>query len=568
VSGKRASNRINMFEMQVNQSTSQKGRIDALNELAWEMRMSQPDQTYALCREAENLSQSGEYLPHPYEQGLSASLVGQAFVDTYAGNLETAVSKCLQAIALLGETRSHIGIRIWFTLGWTSFFLGDYPAALENGLKALELARHLGDQLHEAWALDAVACFHTITGDSVEAVSLHEKALKLFRSLHDMLGEMRALNNFAVSLLEIKEYDRAYEEGLKSFQIAKEFETEADVGNNACTIVDILIKMGRLEEAGLYLDEAFRCISGSDIVRVSLLERVGILRLMMDDLPGAEEYVIQALELASNLDQEAEQASCHQTLSEIYEKQGKYRDALEHHKKYHEFQNILQGELAAKRLAVLKITHQVESARHETEIYKLKTVELEQQVDEHKAIQSALEIQSVIDPLTGLHNRRYFDAWLAKEYSRHSRSGAELSVLIMDVDHFKVFNDTYGHVRGDECLRQVAKAIMDAMARPSDVAVRYGGEEFVCLLPETDLTGAMTVAEHIRLNILELSIPHVASSVSQVVTISIGVATTRCDKDGSVTDIIARADKQLYMAKSNGRDRVEGIDQTRHDETL
>jgi len=557
VSGEHSLNRIGVLEEQVHRSTSQKERIDALNELAWELRMNKPEQVYELCNEAEKLSHSGEYSSHPYEQGLAASLVSQAFVDTYAGNLETSVSKCLQAVALLGDPHSHIGIRIWFTLGWTSFFLGDYPAALENGLKALDLARELGDQLHEAWALDAVASFHTITGDTVEAVSLHEKALKKFRSLHDTLGEMRALNNFAVSLLEMQDYVRAYEEGLKSFQFARESNVEADIGNNACTLVDILIKMGRLEEAETYLDEAFGYISGSDIVRVSLLERVGILRLIRNDLSGAERYTLQALELASDLDQGAEQASCHQSLSEIYEKQGRYREALEHYKKYHEFHNILQRELDAKRLAVLKITHQVDAARHEAEIYRLKTLELEQQVDEQRAIQSELELRSLIDPLTGLHNRRYFDDRLTKEYSRHSRSGAELSVLIMDVDHFKAFNDTYGHVRGDDCLRQVANVIKDAMARPSDVAVRYGGEEFVCLLPETDSAGALTVAEHIRHNVMRLSIPHSASSASQIVTISIGVATIRCDKDGSATDIIAKADDQLYAAKSNGRNRIE-----------
>ena len=557
MSGEHTSNRINILEEQVSQSATQTGRIDALNELAWEIRMNKPEQVYVLCNEAEKLSHLGEYSSHAYEKGLAASLVSQAFVDTYAGNLEIAVSKCLQAVALLGESRSPIRIRIWFTLGWTSFFLGDYPAALENGLKALELARDLGDQLHEAWALDAVACFQTITGDVVTAIPMHEDALKIFRSHHDTLGEMRALNNFAVSLLELQDYSHAYHEGLRSFQVAKDSKAKSDIGNNACTLADILMEMGRLEEAESYLDEAFRYITGSDIVRVSLLERVGILRLMRDDLFGAEEYAAQALELASKLDQRAEQASCHQSLSEIYEKQGRYQDALEHHKKYHEFQNILQGELAAKRLAVLKITHQVESARHEAEIYRLKTIELEQQVDEHKAIQSVLKIQSVVDPLTGLHNRRYFDDRLAKEYSRHSRSGAELSVLIVDVDHFKAFNDTYGHLRGDECLRQVAKAIDNSISRPPDVAVRYGGEEFVCLLPETNAAGAMIVAEHIRRNVMDLSIPHSASSASQIVTISIGVATTICDKNGSATEIIAKADEQLYIAKSNGRNRVE-----------
>jgi len=555
----RGLDRVNELDGYLAKPGNQREEIDALNELAWELRVSQPERVRVLCKKAGELSQSGEFLEQPYIHGLAASLVGQAFVDTYIGNLETAVSQCLQAIALLGESRSHVGTRIWFTLGWTSFFLGDYPAALENGLKALELARGLGDRLHEAWALDAVASFQTITGDAVTAVPLHEDALKIFRSLHDVLGEMRALNNFAVSLLEITEYGRAYEEGLKSFQLAKESKAEADVGNNACTLADILVKMGRLEEAESYINEAFSYISGSGLVRVSLLERGGILRLMRDDLTGAESYILQALELASNLDQGAEQASCHQSLSEIYERQGRYQDALEHQKKYHKFQKILQGELAAKRLAVLKITHQVESARHEAEIYKLKTLELEQQVDEQKAIQSVLEIQSVIDPLTGLHNRRYFDDVLLKEYSRHSRSGADMSVLMLDVDHFKRYNDTYGHVSGDDCLRRIARVIRDSTSRPPDITARYGGEEFVCLLPETGLDGATHVAENIRKGIEDLGIPHATSGVARCVTISIGVISTKCAKDGSEVELVIKADEQLYLAKSHGRNRVEAV---------
>jgi len=554
----RATSRISILEGQVNQPASRREKIDVLTELAWEIRFSRPDQAYSLCNEAASLSQSGEFASQPYLQGLAASLVGQAFVDTYAGRLETAVSKCLQAVALLGEPRSYIGVRIWFTLGWTSFFIGDYPTALENGLKALELTRSIGDRLHEAWALDAVASFHCITGDFEMGIPLHAEAVKIFRSLQDVLGEMRALNNLAVGLLGMKEYDRAHIEGLRSFRIAKELEVEADFCNNACTLADILVEMGRLEEAEAYLKEALSSYNyESNIVRVSLLERVGNLRRMKDDLPGAETYFLQALELASDLDQRAEQAVCHQSLSDVYEKQGKYKDALENHKKYQALHNFIQGEQAAKRLAVLKITYQVESARHEAEIYRLKAMELEKKVDEQKVIQNVLELQSLIDPLTGLHNRRYFDDRFVSEYSRHSRSGAELSLLILDVDHFKAFNDTYGHVRGDECLRQVAKVIKEAMARPADVAVRYGGEEFVCLLPETDSGGALTVAEHIRWNVMELAIPHSVSSVSRYVTISIGVATTHCVKHGSPVDLIARADAQLYVAKSQGRNRVE-----------
>lgn len=145
---------------------------------------------------------------------------------------------------------------------------------------------------------------------------------------------------------------------------------------------------------------------------------------------------------------------------------------------------MIQSEQTAARLAALKVTHQVETAQRNAEIYRLEALDLQRKVDEQKIIQSQLEFQNTIDPLTNLHNRRHFDQVLVKEYSRHSRSDAKLSLLMLDVDHFKPYNDTYGHVRGDDCLRQIAHVIRDSITRPPDLAARYGGEEFVCLLPK------------------------------------------------------------------------------------
>ena len=553
--GGRSANRIKELEEYIDKPSSQQEKIYYLNELAWELRMDYPEKVYALCARAEQLSRSGQYSLKPFAPGIAGSLISQAFVDTYKGHLDTAVSKCFQALTLLENPHSHLGVRAWFTLGWNNFFLSDYPAALENGLKALELARGLGDRLHEAWALDAVASFHGVTGDFEAAVPLHEEALAIFGELHEELGKMRTLNNLAVSLYEIKDSDLALETGLLSLKLAQQQELEMDVHNNSCTISDILVGLGRLDDAEGYLKESILGYSHLDITRVFVLTRVGNLRLLKNDLAGAESYITQALELSASLKQYAELANCHKLLSEIKEKQGQYFEALEHYRIHHELQNKVQGEQSVTRLNVLKIRHQVETAQHRAEIYRLKASELEKQVDEQKVIQSILEFQSTIDPLTELYNRRYFDDALEREYSRHSRSGARLSLLIMDVDYFKKYNDTYGHLRGDDCLRQIAKVIMNSISRPPDLAARFGGEEFVCILPETDLIGAENVAEKIRIGVLELAISH-AYSMHKFVTLSIGVFTTLCDKDGTANDLIAKADEQLYAAKALGRNRV------------
>lgn len=171
----------------------------------------------------------------------------------------------------------------------------------------------------------------------------------------------------------------------------------------------------------------------------------------------------------------------------------------------------------------------------------------------------SLESLSITDSLTGLANRRHFDAILTTEYARHVRSGGQLSLIMLDIDHFKAFNDTYGHLKGDDCLREVGRVLRETVSRVADLAARYGGEEFACILPETDRNGAVIVAEQIRRGIEALAIQHSASSATDHVTASLGVITAECDPDASPLDLLSLADELLYQAKSSGRNRIQFV---------
>ena len=158
------------------------------------------------------------------------------------------------------------------------------------------------------------------------------------------------------------------------------------------------------------------------------------------------------------------------------------------------------------------------------------------------------------DALTGIANRRRFDAAIEREWRRMARVRMPLSLLMIDVDHFKAFNDHCGHQRGDDCLRQVAQILVNAVGRPGDLVSRYGGEEFVCLLPAVDEAGARAVAERLLHAVRGAAVVHPRSPLGQRLTISIGVATTA--EFGSGPDaLVALADRLLYAAKDAGRDR-------------
>lgn len=178
---------------------------------------------------------------------------------------------------------------------------------------------------------------------------------------------------------------------------------------------------------------------------------------------------------------------------------------------------------------------------------------------ELKHLQDRLRNLSLLDALTGIGNRRRFDQYLELEWQRCSRSGQPLSLVMGDVDHFKAYNDGYGHRRGDDCLRAVARVFDLALRRPADFAARYGGEEFVCVLPETDADGARIVADQIMAQLEALAVPHRFSPVASRVTVSVGVATSLRPVPGrSWHALVEEADRWLYLAKARGRNRIEG----------
>jgi len=177
----------------------------------------------------------------------------------------------------------------------------------------------------------------------------------------------------------------------------------------------------------------------------------------------------------------------------------------------------------------------------------------------HLRLQAALASLDTLahkDGLTGLHNRRYFDEQFALEVARHRRQGAALGVALVDVDHFKLYNDHYGHQMGDECLRAVAQALAQCTRRPGELVARYGGEEFVVLLPNSCDEDMLRYGDWVCQHVAALQLPHAASPVAPQVTISVGLCSLAPSTDDSAASLLEVADKALYQAKRAGRNRA------------
>ena len=181
------------------------------------------------------------------------------------------------------------------------------------------------------------------------------------------------------------------------------------------------------------------------------------------------------------------------------------------------------------------------------------TVDRERRLMDHA---ESLRARSYVDGLTGISNRRYFDVAIDRELRRAQRSNGPLSLLLLDIDSFKAYNDHFGHQQGDTCLVTVAQALAGQLKRPADVAARYGGEEFAAILPDTTAEQARVVANTIREHVASLGLAHAPAAARPFVTLSIGVATYDKDRLNDASALVEAADKALYAAKHGGRDKV------------
>ncbi len=212
-----------------------------------------------------------------------------------------------------------------------------------------------------------------------------------------------------------------------------------------------------------------------------------------------------------------------------------------------------------KPLEKVELLSRVRSAlrlKHETARRKAREIELLEVTRQLQAANETLQSLSFLDGLTGIANRRHFDEGLLQESRRAMREKTPISLIMLDIDYFKAFNDTYGHLKGDDCLKTVASLLKMTLKRPGDFVARYGGEEFAVVLPNTDDIGASVLAEELRASIERAGIANMNSLFADYLTVSLGVVTRYPEQAETPDDLILAADRALYRSKHEGRNRV------------
>jgi len=529
--------------------------VDELNAEARAIRRLDYEKDRQFAERAFEVASKANSLGQQYRFGMATALSHLAHRNCMLGELDLALSQAGQALALLGQPSPSVVLAdLYDSIGWCHFCLGDYAEALDYLVRSLQVAEKIGDLSLQAYVLDHIGSVHASSGHPDVGLEMQERALAIHRDLEDRTGEAFTLNNVAYTYMDLGQRGEAMAAAKAALRYAEEEQREYLQMWVLDTLADVYLRAGDANAAEECAKQALALAityhsQTDEATGMLALGKVACLRGRWDDALAAAE---SALGLIEQRGLSIECYECHSLLSDIQEHRGDFTAALEHYKCYHELKQAKINEETESRLANLRVTYQVETARKDAEIHRLRSLALEREVAERRVAQAQLEAQASLDPLTGLFNRSHLPV-LAEELRLDGIPHRPVSLVMFDIDRFKRVNDTYGHLAGDSVLVSVARQL-SANARESDMPCRYGGDEFLVLLVGMKAESARVAAERLRELVSAASVSY--SDVEIHITISAGIATAESDEPAELQDLIERADRALYAAKQGGRDRV------------
>lgn len=491
---------------------------------------------------------------------MASSLAGLASLNSDAGDIDLAITQNFKVISLLANSPvSPALIHAYNNLSWIFFSFGDFSSALGYASKSLTIAQTLQDDYWEAKALNAYGyLLFADAADVDKTFEIQEKAAQFFGRISNYGEQALVYNNIADIQLQGGRLEAALEFSRKSFALAKEVLSPIIETVASATLAEVLIAMGEYKQAENLLQEAIIQFS-EDIpilFKVSILTDLAQIHLLNSQTDQAESSLLKAIEMAANVKSTYDQVAAHRILSEVYEQKGEYPKALDYLKKFAALNEKLLNERAAKQFQALKIISDLEAAQRDAEIYRLRTVELQNEINERSHIQKELETLATTDPLTGLYNRRHFFHLAKHEIEQVCRFKRSIALVLIDLDDFKQINDTFGHPAGDSVLSRIANIFRES-TRTVDIVCRYGGEEFAILMPETDSAKSEMIIQRARNALKEEVLMNNLTPL--VVTFSAGIASFNENETHVPEDLeilIKRADKSLYAAKHAGKNRT------------
>jgi diguanylate cyclase (GGDEF)-like protein len=549
---------IQELETKLAAAMTAREKIDALNTLAWQLRDRLSQRGVECAQTAYELAQAEKY-----ESGMAYSLVNQSLF--ILNDRAHAFDLASQALVLFERRGDRVGqCRAMLSLCSACCFMDDFVQSLETGRRGLALAQEVGDQEAQADLLINLGLAYKRAENYDLAYTVYHQARALYQAMGDHAREGLSLIDLALAHTAHGQHDLA----LTCVREYEQLEIDEPRMKGDCSIEEIgkayaLFVLGQIYIGKKEVDRALGYLSQAvqfayehaehNQVAQLALQAIGQAHIERHELDQAILYLKQGLAISQGIQSNLVVYRLHEMLSQVYEAQENLAQALFHHKQFHDIKEKVFNDKNTSRRQALEIQHQTEIARRAAEINHLRNVELENEIAERKRLEQELELLATTDELTRIPNRRHFLAIAQIELKRAQRFHRALSLALLDLDHFKQINDTFGHAAGDQALTAFAQ-LCPQHIRGIDLFARFGGDEFALLLPETDETQSALIIERMRQVLLAQPIQLGAQAVRM--TLSIGIAAlTR--NDATIDALLARADQALYCAKQGGRNQIQ-----------
>jgi diguanylate cyclase (GGDEF)-like protein len=516
---------------------------------------SDPRRAIKVCDQAVRLC--GQTQPQNGLANLWAeSHYTRASILTHLTDFNNALEESVTALTGFEQAgNSHGRARTLVLLAQINYSLNDLSHALHLFYEARDLSRFM--KLEEMVAVINTGIGNILieTGSPADSFALFESARKIFVEVGDQAGIAATYDSACQAYTALEDAPSAVEAGMRALQIYETLGYRLGEAAVLLRIGEVHFRLGDREQAERFYQSSLEISNQLSSARLELPAsfRLAQIKAAKGNLREALEQLIQTLNQAEEKKLLGLQCKIHQALADTYKKMGDFRTALLHFERHHSLQGNLNQDESEARMQALQISHGLESARKEAEIYQLRNVKLREEIEERKRVETELKVRAMTDDLTGCYNRRYWYELAQKELERISRYPHPLSVIIFDLDHFKNVNDQYGHLVGDEVLTAVVNCARKCL-RSIDVLARYGGEEFVVLLPETDTEKAEYLAERLRKAMRSQAFEVAGKRFS--ITASFGVAGVEQKSPKKIDELLEKADQALLAAKRSGRNRV------------
>lgn len=449
-------------------------------------------------------------------------------------------------------------------IGVVYFYYGKLETALSYFLKALHFLERADDPITESRILNNIGEVYKESDNFDEALKVYHKALALCEA-HDMKVNIAVvLENIGEIYYRKKEYSISYDYILRSYDMLLALEDTTALSEVENRLGKILFLQGKREEGKLRCINALKRLDevGNTFYAIDVL--MTLAEIKKDE--GSLDYVddlAQAVTYAETLNARKPLRKLYQLFYEHYEQEGFYDLALFYFKKYHHIELEIESTVMSHKLEIIKIelnkTYEGDALEKLKNLNKQLEVELENQARQLAQLEQAnkqLDEAVYIDELTGVLNRRGINDKLLALWNKATSDQSEIALLMIDIDHFKQFNDTYGHVQGDRCLHQISEAMLSAIQFPNAILGWYGGEEFMCVLFNVNLQQAEHQAELLRRAVYDKPIAVEHQNLKVSVTISVGGIHGKMYEFNALKDLYIKADKALYCAKDCGRNQV------------